>query len=998
MKEVTELQRELQDSAKGKQKSIPQHWAESGNLAAFNGLKTEPYITVPVDLNLIFIGFSGDGHHRLVLNEDELRPWFEHLEHRMEHVLVPVRQASDADEGDGPRRPGTGVYYHYRFHVVDVHPDVGALVESVVWDNARPVSPWAETAVAWTAQDMHQVDPAPLQDLLGDLVGALRLNRTAFTLFLLNPKLPHPDFNYGYRHGFSSDELLRLHLNATLLDILLDREPIRPPLRLTQQQIDDVHALHEDLERRAGRLGEAEAAAAAAMKDPRAKLGEQVEDLARQAGDGAGRHGGVVHPPKGARGGTATPRGRPKYSDMRNLSKVWAAMYKQALHELSYWQRHPTEEAADFDEDDEEAHRAYVTEMKRRVGTEVSGTLPPDMLFEVLATRMLQAKKTSPEGAYVRRAIEDRHLHEDCLVDTWVADERFAWVDFSAGPFEWGPIVGGKGVRTRDSLPDLSALETAATDFTAGGKWKDRAYVERVHQDLRQHGMEKLKEEKTLLLAFLNRNCDPFAGSGGEQANGEGVGSTCQELRHKLSTVEAFLRSHTRVEDKDEATLAHLSFITGGPHEGANLSAVRRAALARVGALIEGTQRQLITPPIADISAPYRAQVYFHTYLVANHETYQPDAPEHFDFDRFKAALETLRLPRQRFHHVLHKYSLSEDPALAVALANSMRSAAVASLKVDGKFVSTKRMYLDSQVLQRHLQLLHDKFVSAEEEQDAEKLASSIVDDAPVHRRDVPIFIFSMDVPMPVFIDKHYQARALEDMVVAVQSDELEWESHIACNGGAVMWNLRNPLKSVLAATAQHLAGLLPTHIAFDEARNKVSQDWLWSVGCGPLSHTSAFLNWKSQGFPKAQVDASQRAQVVSILQEALAAANEGVATLRRTTTSPDNRALAMAAPNDRLVQLHVAAKLAWGKAVVEVGRLDFDAAIPHAHAAARSAKAFLDLAQHSEKLLVLSACLHPVHNAPFDYGMVLAVGAALLAVVIYHLCSRGSAEKAKIN
>ena len=46
---------------------------------------------------------------------------------------------------------------------------------------------------------------------------------------------------------------------------------------------------------------------------------------------------------------------------------------------------------------------------------------------------------------------------------------------------------------------------------------------------------------------------------------------------------------------------------------------------------------------------------------------------------------------------VLHRYTMAEDPALAVAFANSLRSAAVATLKVDGRFVSTKRMYLDSQ-------------------------------------------------------------------------------------------------------------------------------------------------------------------------------------------------------------------------------------------------------------------------------------------------------------
>ena len=43
------------------------------------------------------------------------------------------------------------------------------------------------------------------------------------------------------------------------------------------------------------------------------------------------------------------------------------------------------------------------------------------------------------------------------------------------------------------------------------------------------------------------------------------------------------------------------------------------------------------------------------------------------------------------------------------------------------------------------------------------------------------------------------------------------------------------------------------------------------------------------------------------------------------------------------------------------------------------------------------SACLHPVHNAPFDFGMVLVVAAALVSVGGYYLFG-GSREKPKIN
>lgn len=75
-------------------------------------------------------------------------------------------------------------------------------------------------------------------------------------------------------------------------------------------------------------------------------------------------------------------------------------------------------------------------------------------------------------------------LHVECLTDTWIGKDRsnlslfidilklrhicffifvnvvvlctrWAFVDLNAGPFSWGPAVGGEGVRTEASLPDV---------------------------------------------------------------------------------------------------------------------------------------------------------------------------------------------------------------------------------------------------------------------------------------------------------------------------------------------------------------------------------------------------------------------------------------------------------------------------------------------------------------------------------------------------------------
>jgi len=37
----------------------------------------------------------------------------------------------------------------------------------------------------------------------------------------------------------------------------------------------------------------------------------------------------------------------------------------------------------------------------------------------------------------------------------WLNNFRWAFIDLSAGPFAWGPAVGGQGVRTEQSLPNV---------------------------------------------------------------------------------------------------------------------------------------------------------------------------------------------------------------------------------------------------------------------------------------------------------------------------------------------------------------------------------------------------------------------------------------------------------------------------------------------------------------------------------------------------------------
>lgn len=43
---------------------------------------------------------------------------------------------------------------------------------------------------------------------------------------------------------------------------------------------------------------------------------------------------------------------------------------------------------------------------------------------------------------------------------------RWAFIDLSAGPFSWGPAVGGEGVRTELSLPNVGKTVGAVAGIT----------------------------------------------------------------------------------------------------------------------------------------------------------------------------------------------------------------------------------------------------------------------------------------------------------------------------------------------------------------------------------------------------------------------------------------------------------------------------------------------------------------------------------------------------
>ena len=170
---------------------------------------------------------------------------------------------------------------------------------------------------------------------------------------------------------------------------------------------------------------------------------------------------------------------------------------------------------------------------------------------------------------------------------------------------------------------------------------------------------------------------------------------------------------------------------------------------------------------------------------------------------------------------------------------------------------------------------------------DSDHLRDQLIEDSAYGKtssKQINIFIFSHDSPRPVLIDKHYQARSLDNLVVAVQSSHPKWPSQYSCNSKVIYLNLRDPTKAILSATIQSLFGTFSSNQLFDESDKAFVDEWMWSVGQGPDSITTSDSHYSAF-----DIDLVRRIQVVLYLQKAVSELNEGVKTLQTTQIEMQN-------------------------------------------------------------------------------------------------------------
>lgn len=473
------------------------------------------------------------------------------------------------------------------------------------------------------------------------------------------------------------------------------------------------------------------------------------------------------------------------------------------------------------------------------------------------------------------RQEENSGLQSECLVDTWVSNERWAFIDLSAGPFTWGPAVGGVGVRTEHTIPSVDNMLGGLSTESRGASEED---AQQDLQNLVQDRFSVFEEEDPNAVDTLLAEIDIYELFSHKHCEGRRVKlALCEELQERMGDLKDELQA-LQDDDYDESfrkkaqdALKRIERwnLFSDVHEMQhiyNYSVARDWFLAHLGATLWSGMKHVITPSTADGAFHFYDKIHFQIYVITQ-EKYKHIGLLPLDISLFKESLAGVAVSPQKLQYAVQMLALSEDTALSMAFSVAKRAAAVPVLLVNGTYRTTTRLYLDSLILQHQLQHISE---------------SSSVFGQGLHGRstlEVPIF-WLIQEGEPLFIDKHYLSKALPDMVIVVQSTTASWASHLQCNGKSIMWDLSRPLKDAIAATAEHIAGLLPSHFTFSQAHENGDQDWRWSAGCHPFSSTSS--GWQ---FTLFHSDVIARSYIVTALDESIEVVNEAITLLTKEPT-----------------------------------------------------------------------------------------------------------------
>lgn len=419
-------------------------WLHSANLAHYLGFPKFAPISVPITVNLLLIGFSGDGDSRIDLSSDHLLAWFSHLEHTLGHVIAPIGEYETTTKRQPISQPF--VSYSIRWNIVKICPLVNTLLEDALLWNLRPEE---QDFQALNGSHKHNqfvqkesprfyINAFRFSGMIDSLLDYLNLT-ASYSLLILNPNSPVKlGEHYGYRFGFSESEIRILH---------------------EQKKQNGLSMAFADLA----------AVSTANTMTTKTALSSSAEK--------------------------STEKTKPKH--LKNRSGVTISNLVHSSEEWARWflQTQRMIERPSLKDHSEKSDASRKTNHHLPLWD----PLPSEKRSIVDVAKQIISNGSFEERKYLYQVLNSQAMHEDCLSDVWISHQRFAFIDLTAGPFAWGPTISGEGTRTIHTLPSVLRVSNSSLGHvTIPLNPRNRPLQSRY---------ESSAAERELLQTFLSRYC-----------------------------------------------------------------------------------------------------------------------------------------------------------------------------------------------------------------------------------------------------------------------------------------------------------------------------------------------------------------------------------------------------------------------------------------------------------------------------------------------------------
>lgn len=871
--------------------------SSSENLASFLHLRPVKRVTLPVLVNLLFSGFSGYGNQLVSLTEEQFEPWFGHVEHRIPHLIVPVGE----EQTTTLRYPtqDSKIFYGFHLNLIKLSPMFNTITQDQILWNLRPETPHTRYRQTDNAADEVLVEVEETEE---EATSTHYVDANHMSAFLQAAAK-----GLGIEHAYNLF-LLNPSSSVKANQVYGYREGFSQPeidelVQVWGRDMEDLDSLYELLD-----------------VDPEPCLAEEPPALPE-----------FLLP--------LSDSDRVNVVDYTAASTEWASWFMKQQHEAS----ERVNQMSEGPDDPRDLFRFAKGEAKSVIE---------------LAERIL-VEGTEYEKEYLLRLLlqsEDLPT-ANCLTDNWVTTGRTMFLDLTAGPFSWGPLIASEGTRTHQTVPEVPEYEQVHHDM-------DKEHAGQIHDMV----LGKLRNIRQL----YSMKCSDQAAQ---------TTALCRQYSKELHNWEEryrVLREHIAQEEEVE----------GSEEEGEDADWVMENFLSRLSALIAQTLRQVIVPGAPLYDTPYSRRIVYHMYFISSHNNYPLTGPQGFDFEEFQEELSLLKFASQDVSFIAHELSMSDSPELTTAFQDAQRSVVMSTLSADGVYGRHDVHYVDSMKLRDSLRALHQ---------------FNIHGHYPGADRHIPILFFSVDQEQPLLVDKYYSAKGLSDMVLVVQNGQRSYPSRLACNGRTIPLDLRNPLKQALAATSLLVGGVVPPHITYSEAHQSALQDWLWSVGNHPWAHTS-----QGSEFNRLQIDTARRNMIVDSLTSSIETYNAAVQLLQEIRTEEANEEMQHQLALNDMSLLATQVNNLWKQVSAKVALLAFDDAMHFVDEAEQQADRLYHLALFTHSSMRAFQCLpHVVQDDDAQSQLLFVLPVIFIAFDVFlffvlFICrTRGaprSQNKAKVN